>query len=297
MCYTEWSRFVDFNLAAILPCNHACCLKCMSSFQKSNEQLNAKGEQEDQEELSTNTCSLCREEFSPSYLEDIANKIVQDGLIGNLLEHLEKLPLSEEEANKLVINLLLKNDFDLAKCENALYSMAGYVSLNEQDLSNEQKQEYFELARAPVKQLNEEYQRLKQELNSIFVSENEEWLKILEELKNVKEKLSAARRNAANDIFERINSTVRMGSQLDENSIVHVDFHGLYVKEAQEKVQDFVLPMLPVLKKIILITGYGLHSKNGESNLKEAMMKFLQSLKIKFEEHPKNKGAILIYWD
>lgn len=297
MCFTEWSKFIELTLVAILPCKHACCVKCMCSFQKSNSNQENNQEEEEEDQAITNCCTLCRDEFSPSYLEDIANKIVEEKKIEILFDYLERLPLNEDESKKLIRNLLLKNEFDLSKCENALFGMVGFVCTSEQDLSNLQKQEYFDLARAPVRKLAKEYQQIKQELSFILDYESEEWKSKYKQLEETKKQLNIARKNAANDIFERMNSTIRMGSQTEENSSVFVDFHGLYVQEAIEKCADFVLPMLPVLKKIVLITGYGLHSKNGEANLKEALIKFLKSVNVNCKEHPKNKGAICIFSD
>jgi DNA-nicking Smr family endonuclease len=80
-----------------------------------------------------------------------------------------------------------------------------------------------------------------------------QWLnEKLEESKNIHSKLDLARQNAANDIFERVNSSGKMGVILDDENVesgVFVDLHGLHVNEAKLKLNELVLPMLTDLKK------------------------------------------------
>ena len=109
-----------------------------------------------------------------------------------------------------------------------------------------------------------------------------------------------ARKNAANDIFERVNSSGKMGVIIeDENnnndSGVFVDLHGLHLKEAKVKLNELILPMLKDLKKITLITGHGVHSQSGDSILKKSLSSFLKDKKIRFKDDPANKGALCIF--
>lgn len=110
--------------------------------------------------------------------------------------------------------------------------------------------------------------------------------------------MDLARQNAANDIFERVNSSGKMGVIIeDENyeSGVFVDLHGLHVNEAKLKLTELILPMLKDVKKMTLITGHGAHNKSGESVLKKAISTFLKERKISCEDHPTNKGALCIF--
>jgi len=121
------------------------------------------------------------------------------------------------------------------------------------------------------------------------------------ELRNVRSKLNLARQNAANDIFERMNSCGKMGVILEDNyqteneSDVFVDLHGLHVNEAKLKLSEHILPLLKDLKKITLITGHGVHSNNGESILKKAIATYLNEKKIRCEDDLNNKGALCIF--
>ena len=44
-----------------------------------------------------------------------------------------------------------------------------------------------------------------------------------------------------------------------------------------------------------VITGWGRHSKNGQPQIKPAVMNMLQQNKYDYEEHPDNRGRIIVY--
>jgi DNA-nicking Smr family endonuclease len=46
-------------------------------------------------------------------------------------------------------------------------------------------------------------------------------------------------------------------------SSVQVDLHGLHVREAKEKIDEYILPILPALNKLAITTGYGSHLNSG----------------------------------
>ena len=163
-----------------------------------------------------------------------------------------------------------------------------------------QKQEFFKLARAPVEKLQLEYDTLRQAQSSLLDTDSDEWTEFSEKLKNIKHKLNLARKNAASDIFERMNSQGYMGSVIEsdnaqENRSVYIDLHGLFINEAKDRVQEFILPILSVLNRIIVITGHGAHSQSGESILKHAIKDYFISMDFKCEDMAENKGAICVF--
>ncbi len=84
-----------------------------------------------------------------------------------------------------------------------------------------------------------------------------------------------------------------------KSEIMHIDLHGLHVHEAESILQDYVLPVLPVLKRVYLITGRGKHSKDGKSVLKESVMTFLREdvkLALRCEEQIGNDGVLFVAW-
>jgi DNA-nicking Smr family endonuclease len=75
-------------------------------------------------------------------------------------------------------------------------------------------------------------------------------------------------------------------------SSVQVDLHGLHEREAKEKIAEYILPILPALKKLTIITGYGSHY--GEAILKGSIKQYFSNQKIKCIESSKNKGILCL---
>ena len=84
-------------------------------------------------------------------------------------------------------------------------------------------------------------------------------------------RLSQARLNARNDIFERINSRGGMGQQHRDTQEIRLDWHALSAQNARDQVDEQIVPVLPVLKSLVIITGRGRHSRDGVSVLKQTL--------------------------
>lgn len=151
-------------------------------------------------------------------------------------------------------------------------------------------------------------------------TESEEWKLKKEKSNEIKMNLNKARQNAAKDIFERINSQGidfffilsksflikskylyiykgQMGYVNDDvmNSFVKIDLHSLFVAEAKIILNEYVLPVLPALKKMIIITGRGTHNKSKKQILKEEIKSYLTLRNIKNDEVEGNDGALYVY--
>jgi hypothetical protein len=144
-----------------------------------------------------------------------------------------------------------------------------------------------------VDALNQEYVKLREELNSPN-NLGEEWLEKKMRLSELRKQIMAAKENAFNDIYERVNSTGSMGISLAGQNTT-IDLHGQSVEAAKRFINDPILPVLPVLKKIMVITGRGLNSANGEGVLKPALKTYLTELNVKYEDVEGNQGAIFIF--
>jgi DNA-nicking Smr family endonuclease len=155
----------------------------------------------------------------------------------------------------------------------------------------EKKGELHQLAYAPVKRLQQEYDSLREELNSTTIHSNSNWLAKKKQMTKLKKQLMAAKENAHNDIYERMNSVSSIGISFS-GQITSVDLHGLSVEGAKQIVYNTILPVLPVLKKIMIITGRGLHSADEQGVLKPAVKNYLEELEIKCEDVERNEGAI-----
>jgi DNA-nicking Smr family endonuclease len=231
-----------------------------------------------------------------------AEKIVRKRIVSSFSLFLKKLPFSEQEFEDVVVPLLMdsKNEFDVSKVENALFNMVGLVDKGRIDkqLNHEEKQKFYELARSPVTKLQEEYLIVQKEFLNVNDTDSIEWKKKKKEHQEIQKRLNEARKNAAADIFERMNSFGNMGSIIDEDDenskSVQVDLHGLHVREAKEKIDEYILPILPALKKLTIITGYGSHGNSGEAILKESIKQYFSNQKIKCIESTKNKGILCL---
>ena len=96
-----------------------------------------------------------------------------------------------------------------------------------------------------------------------------------------------------------MNSVGTMGSERSDvdDGMLQVDFHGLHIGEMYSKYNELVEAVLPVLKKVRIITGRGLHSASGESKLNKAIKKKIaQDKNVRWDAVPNNPGAIVVSW-
>jgi len=177
MCWESWSEHVEPSLIVILPCDHLCCAKCLQKFEKM---------------CSTNTmdfqCSLCRFALKTSIIKDIARLVVKQEMFESFKKLSEMLPLNKERKEKLIVSLLVKHAFNVCQVESDLFEMIGlYISSSsikeeeegggervlemeersQLDLSHEEKQKYFEIARAPVVKLQNEFNAIYKDLQEL----------------------------------------------------------------------------------------------------------------------------------
>ena len=165
----------------------------------------------------------------------------------------------------------------------------------DENLTQEEKQKIFEEARAPVNLIYKELEEIRQRLNEEKFTGEE--CDLNEKHKEIYNKWKVAMKNAAKDIFERINSKGIKNILVDRKEVFCVDFHGLFVDEAKEVFSEFILPLLDVAKQIMIITGRGMHSQSGKSILKEAILEYLTFMNIKFKPVANNEGVIYIFSD
>ena len=103
-----------------------------------------------------------------------------------------------------------------------------------------------------------------------------------EEERELRARIEAARGRAADEIYWRNNSAGDMGME-DCEGRAQVDFHGLYLREAIQRYEDTVLPVLPVQRQCAIITGRGAHSGKKGGVLREGLMEHIRS-SVEFRE-------------
>ena len=210
----------------------------------------------------------------------------------------ERLPFSQPDSDDLIVTLLSQTfEFDLSRVEYCLFNMVGLVEPNpDQELKADEKQKFYEAARAPVKKLQAKYVEIRAKL-SVMGSESSESQVKRQELDLVKNEISIAMQNASRDIFERVNSKVAQKTvRIKGKDVCCVDLHGLHVNEAREIVREYILPILGVVRQIMVITGRGIHSETGKSVLRDPVRQLFEAFKHRCEEVKGNAGAFFVFY-
>jgi len=138
------------------------------------------------------------------------------------------------------------------------------VSSEASDLTPSQKQKIYQEARRPVILLE----------NSLRVAHKEGYDP--EQISDLERRLDAAKDNAAADIFAQLNAQgLNMGD--GGRNEFWQDFHGLHVDEAKAKLTDLIEQVLPAIRTIVIITGRGIHSPNGNAKIQKAVRQLVAS--------------------
>mmetsp|Transcript_18145 Transcript_18145/g.39620 ORF Transcript_18145/g.39620 Transcript_18145/m.39620 type:complete len:401 (-) Transcript_18145:1198-2400(-) len=180
-------------------------------------------------------------------------------------------------------------------------SASEYLDSVTESLCHEKKSEHFNDARRPEQLLREEITHLRRQLCCIPDRRSEAWMICQQQINELQSQLHSSRKNAAEDIFNRNNSAGSMGKEDPDGRLV-IDFHGLYVKDAKEKYEEMVLPVLPVQRDVAIITGKGRHSYNGRSALRDGLLGHIQNSaecregKVRCSVDPRNGGRLIIKW-
>ena len=289
ICGTNWCDFIGNKIAAILPCSHACCIKCLLKHYKlhNDESLNKNNFR----------CPLCNLSLSKNIFQSVALAfVVSKNLIDSFKLYNEMLEFSQHRFDMLVVDSLLKHDFNLNKVEENLWNMVSLVDHGD-FLTGQAKQKMYEEARAPVLSLKAEINEIKNQIKS---TKDKNIRQILEQkLSDLKRNAQKAQENASNDLFEQINSKMNKESLFTKNKngfeMYKVDLHGQHVEEAKKKVEELVLPILVVVRQIEIVCGKGNNSRGRIGVLKVELKKNFEEMDIKCKDLVKNDGAFIIY--
>lgn len=294
ICLREFDGELSHVFCGVLPCGeHALCVECICRCKKQSD----KGKASPQ-------CPLCRHEFDGRIVQNSVYDIItkNKALVGVV----EKFPSDPDESTDVAVRLMWRYDFNVDRVIDSMEEILDYRAAGElfsrdsTDLTHTQKQEIYEKARRPVTRLIDRRQRLMEERRTTF---NTARLRQIEkDLRQVRCHLASARLLARDEIYEQLNSIGTMGAQLqsrgdDENAAIQVDFHGMHVSEMHTKYEELVEAILPVVKRVTIITGRGLHSPGGECKLMKALKKKIEKEKnTRWSKIPNNPGAINVTW-
>ena len=289
ICLRRFDGELSNTYSAILPCGeHAVCAECICTLKKQSDR-----------EGTEITCPLCRFEFDGSIIQRLAYQIVEkDAILSGLVQ---KFPADDQESIEVAIKLLWKSNFRVDEAVDALEgilddNISSTFFRTSSDLTHDQKEVIYHRARRPIKDLEERAKTLRAEQRKTF--DTKTLVDLNKKLKAARTKLATARLKARDEIYESMNTVGNMGAQdLENHDMISVDFHGLHVQEMNYKYAELVEPLLPVVKKITVITGRGLHSSGGQSKLMKALKKKVSRDKsTRWERVAKNPGALIIHW-
>jgi DNA-nicking Smr family endonuclease len=168
-------------------------------------------------------------------------------------------------------------------------------------LTHAQKDHIFNEVRARVKRIQDEKATIEKELMYNQNEQSESYITNLQQRWNALDvKLSDARIEAREEIFSRVNSA-DVHSAGDR--YLSIDLHCMYADEAREKLYMLVVPVLPVMKKMLIITGKGSHSEESVGVLRGVVIRFVESVRnregkrcMEWEAISDNEGALWVHW-
>jgi hypothetical protein len=179
--------------------------------------------------------------------------------------------LEKDTANDLVCKLLVENSFQIGRVDEILFNLVGLASFypEKNGLSTSDKQDIYLTSRAPLKALFDQLRPLTDRLEMIqWDIDTKEYKNISKRVQKLQEKIKATQLSVSNDVFERINSCGSMGI-IGYDGLMSIDLHALHVEEAKNMLLEYVFPVLPVVRKVLVITGRGTNSNGGKGVMKE----------------------------
>ncbi|KAJ1428253.1 hypothetical protein B484DRAFT_69896 [Ochromonadaceae sp. CCMP2298] len=249
-CITPWVEFADSSaLAVVLPCRHALCLSCLSQEWRACSHA----------ECDTRfACGLCRGLLPPALVPTIAAEVLeQHSADSGLTALVRRLSMPERAQKALLESLLVLQDFDFSQVLAKLMDIVGSLGHLKPDLTSEQKQHIFAKERENEKRIWEQLTQVRGELDELAVG-SAQGIILRKQLNMLHGQVRHEAAKAADEIFRQTNEVRSMAAETQ--GCVQLDLHGLSVAEALQKVQEVVLPVLPVVG-FMLITGRGLHSR------------------------------------
>lgn len=294
ICLRQFNAELVKTYAVVLPCGeHALCTNCICSLKIESDK-----------EKEFPQCPLCRYSFDPKFVEGIPHQIVEkDQELANLIVKLPSMTLDEQI--DVAERLMWTHRFEVSAVVDAIEALldgevSGFFFRSDGDLTHEQKNTIYHQVRMPVVKLETKLKELIQEYRGTYDSKSLE--KICGNLTLTRKELAAARVKARDNIYSSMNTVGAMGAQQegghDGSSMIQVDYHGLHVNEMRRKFKEHIIPILPVVKKVLIITGHGSHSAGKESKLKKALFRLIGQYEqdIYWQRVDHNEGALYVLW-
>ena len=169
-----------------------------------------------------------------------------------------------------------------------------YLDTTRNSLTHEEKTRNYDDARRPQENLYKDLNHLIGQRKILIRGGDVELHNVCQgEINRIRGEINIARKNAREDIFHANNSAGGMGIQIDQGddydydydgstttSRINIDLHGQYVEDAKILFDEKVMPVLPVQKRIGVVTGRGKHSKTakGQSKLRTGLVDHIRRM-------------------
>ena len=275
-------------VVVVSPCQHLACVKCIDGQARSYLKRKVKEYK----------CMKwwCARWLPVDLLPGVTRELVR---LSPLKELCARLPMSVKDSEGVVGRLLEDKHvkYDVAKAQERVLEMLMqqvYTKLSaEPNLSSQEKQRIYEEAHKPEMRIRSRIRKLRQQRRCSNDALERMNLSTLEQ--ELLAELDTEARKASVEIFQRINAVGGMG-MLRDGEPLKIDFHQQHVKEATEKFDALVAPVMPVTKKMRLVTGWGKHSEGGISVLQQGLIDHINAYypHLNWERMPDNKGMIVV---
>jgi hypothetical protein len=226
--------------------------------------------------------------------------IEKDKILTSLILKLPIIDLDEKIA--IAERLLWAHRFDLSSVIDAIESLLdGQLSClffrSGDDLTYEEKEAIYTRARVTVKKLERDLEVLLEEQRRTF--DGKDLNKINCKMGKLRNLLFVARQKARDEINNRLGS---VGDTCEDeeghNSLIKVDYHEMHVSEMRNKFHQQVIPILPVVKKLLVLTGRSGTSAENTSKQNEALFELLSQNEVSMYCRPvnENEEAFHVFW-
>jgi len=161
-----------------------------------------------------------------------------------------------------------------------------YLDTTRNSLTHEEKRRNYDDARRPQENLYKDLKHLIEQRKILIRGGDVELHNVCQgEINRIRDEINIARKNAREDIFHANNSAGGMGIQIEQGDIndgsrINIDLHGQYVEDAKILFDEKVMPVLPVQKRVGVVTGRGKHSRTakGQSKLRTGLVDHIRRL-------------------
>lgn len=285
ICHEHFGNELSETYCCVLPCQHACCLPCLRGWEKAKDNVVAKD------------CPVCSTTYRFS-LEGVHVNLFE--IVQERFNELEGV-ISLEEKIDIFGRLLQANAYQINSAVEAMEDMlVGSMMVPEpsnlEDLSTEEKAAIYVETQKPVLSVQKQLFEAREQLRKATTRQS--YVQTKQIIDQLELEFIQAIQNARDDAYNQINNRGGMGILIDDDTsknttkttTLQVDYHSLHRKAALRKFDELIVPILPVVGSINIITGKGKHNQLGVSVLQ-------RSLKDHIDEHHMNSDWKCIGWE